>query len=163
MTCKNPTKPPLFSPLLAASSRNHVDFHGWSPQSPRDRAGQRELCSLKTDPWDAGMNIGWKNSNQARNYRIRGFSPALGSFRNMVHTISDCWGRTAITVLMTQTHTQTHTKKKNPPGILVLDKTQGLSRKWLSQLAGGARGADSSWPFFRSHCLELGYVGISSL
>lgn len=52
MTCKNPTKPPLFSPLLAASSKNHVDFHGWSPQSPRDRAGQRELCSLKTEPWD---------------------------------------------------------------------------------------------------------------
>lgn len=115
-------------------------------------------AALKQSLGIAGMNIGWKNSNQAMNYRRRGFSLALGSFRNMVHTISDCWGRTAITVFMTQTHT-----KKNPPGVLVLDKTQGLSQKWLSQLAGGARGADSSWPFFRSHCLELGYVGISSL
>lgn len=145
MTCRNPTEIPLFSLLLAARSRNHVEFHGWSARSPRARPGQRELCSLETAPWDAGMNIGWKSSKQAINYRRRESSPALGSFRNMVHTISDCWGRRGL--LMTHT-------KKNPPGISVLDKTQGLSRKWLSQLAGGAQGADSpsaSWPFFRSH------------
>lgn len=58
-----------------------MDFHGWSPQSPRDRAGQRELCNLKNEPWDAGMNIGWKNSKQDINYRRRELSPALGSFR----------------------------------------------------------------------------------
>lgn len=63
-------------------------------------------AALKQSLGIAGMNIGWKNSNQAMNYRRRGFSLALGSFRNMVHTISDCWGRTAITVFMTQTHTK---------------------------------------------------------
>lgn len=146
MTCRNPTETPLFSLLLAARSRNHVEFHGWSAKSPRDRPGQRELCSLKTAPWGAGMNAGWKNSKQAINYRRRESSPAPGSFRNMMHTVSGCWGRRGFLV--------THTKKKTPPGISVLDKTQGLSRKWLSQLAGGAQGADSpsaSWPFFRSH------------
>lgn len=146
VTCRNPTETPLFSLLLAARSRNHVEFHGWSARSPRDRPGQRELCSLKTAPWGAGMNAGWKNSKQAINYRRRESSPAPGSFRNMVHTVSGCWGRRGFLV--------THTKNKTPPGISVLDKTQGLSRKWLSQLAGGAQGADSpsaSWPFFHSH------------
>lgn len=81
-----------------------MEFHGWSAQSPRDRPGQRELCSLKTAPWGAGMNTGWKNSKQAINYRRRESSPAPGSFRNIVHTVSGCWGRRGFLV--------THTKKK---------------------------------------------------
>lgn len=124
-----------------------MDFRGWSPQSPRDRAGQRELCSLKLT---LGMDTGWKNSSQAINYRRRESSPELGSFRNMVHNI--LLGKEGFPC-------DTHIPKKTLPGILVLDKTQGLSGKWLSQLAGGAGGADSpsaSRPFSCSHCLQLG-------
>lgn len=158
MTCRNATETPLFSLLLAARSRNHVEFHGWSAKSPRDRPGQRELCSLKTAPWGAGMNAGWKNSKQAINYRRRESSPALGSFRNMMHTVSGCWGRRGFLV--------THTKKKpllgfqswTRPKDSLGNGSPSLQEEHKVQILHLPHG-----PFSVPTRLELGYVGISSL